>query len=1655
MKTANDARKTDLVQQIWSRFQTRLGKRQAAVFKAFVEQVFDRVPYQELADSSPEHLAALLAGQTAFMRHRQPGQLSVRVFNPSLDEHGWDGGRSVAELVNDDKPFLVDSAVLALSELGMGIEQVVHPLIRVERDDAGQITRIYPANSEKGQPESVMQLHLDSRVGDSELTKIRDRLADAMDGVHRVVADWKAMEQTVAETVVAMPEWAPGVDAEWMEECQRFVHWLLEDHFVLLGIRDYELVGEGSSTTVRRVRGSGLGILRDESKSPDVRTLDSLAPAARRRSQKRPVIVTKTNTRSTVHRPGYMDYIGVLKIDDQGRTTGERRILGLFTSRAYTQGVMSTPMVRVRARNIMDASGLVQDSHDYKSMMHILQTLPRDDLYQASTPQLREIAEGVLNLQERKLVRLFIRKERYGRFYSCLAYLPRERFNTENREKIQGILAKALKAERIDYNVRVAESSLARLQVLIRPRLGEAIEFDVSALEEEIAAAVRSWTDELGATLAERFGEETGREWLEQFGDAFPEAYKEDVAPWVAAFDVANVSAVAGGEALRMSLYRPREPRGGIIRFKLFRAGRPVPLYDVLPVLENLGLHLVNERPYELKLSKDQSVWIQDFDMQPAQGGEIESEVVRERFQDAFRRTLEGEAENDGFNRLVLNSQMSWRQVAVLRAYAKFLQQANIPFSATYMADSMTRHPGLSRILVELFEALFDPGRDDESQGDRKRARQDLESLLRPIFENECQSDPALGDYLDEFIRARTGRRAGQTEAARNLFERGLQFVASLDEDRILFAFYEVIDATLRTSYFQRSEEGEPREYIAFKIESAALPELPRPRPFREIWVYSPRFEGVHLRGGMIARGGLRWSDRREDFRTEVLGLMKAQNVKNTMIVPVGAKGGFVVKQPPKVGGREAFFEEGVYCYTKFINALLDITDNLDKEIVLPPDAVVRRDGDDPYLVVAADKGTATFSDTANAVAAKHGHWLGDAFASGGSVGYDHKAMGITARGAWEAVKRHFREMGVNTQKEAFTVVGIGDMSGDVFGNGMLLSRHIRLKAAFNHVHIFLDPNPDEKTSYAERRRLFRKPRSSWMDYDRGLISRGGGVFSRNEKTVPVSREVAQWLGIEAQEIAPNDLIKALLTSEVDLLWNGGIGTYVKASTESHADVGDLSNNAVRVDGRELRCKSVGEGGNLGMTQLGRIEYAQNGGRVNTDFIDNSAGVDTSDHEVNIKILLNQVREDGKLDSKARKALLADMSDEVAGQVLRNTYLQTQAISVMKAFSPVRMGTLGHFINVLEDLGQLDRGLEYLPSEEELAERRERGEGMTRPELAVLLSYSKITLYQQLLDSDVPEDAWLSDEAVDYFPEPIREQYAPYVKSHRLKREIIATQVTNSLVNRMGASFVMRMKEDTGADSGEVARAYTIAREVFAARDFWRAVERLDNRVDSALQVEALLTMWELLRQSGRWLLNLPGRELDIGRRVRRLAPGVRAMEKTVRDNLDEEARADLKACAERFVEGGFSRKLAARVALLRHLFPALDVVETAARRRTDVERVARITFALGKQVELDWIRRHIEALEVKGPWHAMSRASLRDELLHNHNLLVQQVLVAHGRKKNPVGAWLDAHGARVHELRTMLTRMKNQGEMDFATLSVAVRALGQAAEEPAVEDAK
>lgn len=1643
MNRTPEKQKQELLEQIGRALAEHPGVHQAKLAQDYLVSYFRRVPMEELERETPEVLASALASQLKFLSRRKPGETLIRVFNPTRKKHGWESVHTIIEMVNDDKPFLVDSSTLALAELNLDVHLIIHPVIRVRRDKAGRLTAITDRNDSKAITESIVQFQINRHTKAEVLAEIEHSLRRALGDVDAAVADWKDIMRVAEETREIMPSWAPQADSEVMRESQEFMSWLIDDHFIFLGVRDYQVVKGSKGYDLQVVPGSGYGILRDTEHGVTRRPLSSLAEAARKSKPDTPLIITKTNARSTVHRVGYLDYIGALEFDSRGRTIAERRFLGLFTSSAYSLSVMETPLIRGRAQTALETSGLHPGSHAWKSMLHIFETLPRDDLFQANVPQLAELAMGVLNLQERRRVRLFIRREPYGRFYSCLVYIPRERFNTENREKIQAILKRALKGRTLDYVVNVSESMLARLQVIIRPKAGSDIQLDVAVLEQKIVDAVRSWADELKSILVQKYGEEEGLELVARFGHAFPEAYKEDVSPWVAAFDVDNAAAVDAGEDLRMSLYRPRKIHEGIIRFKLFRKNVPIPLSDVLPMLENLGLRIVSERPYELHLTGQERLWIQDFDMIPAVFGDLNLEIIRDLFQEAFEKVLRGDADSDGFNQLVIAAQMDWRQVKVLRAYCKYLLQVGSPFSQNYMAETLAKFPPIARMLLEMFEAMFDPERDGESEFRKEQGARQLARTFDALLTEPFRKDPVLVEYVEDMVKARSGNREEQTLAIRTTFRRALNLVSNLDEDRILYSFYDVMRATLRTNYFRRDADGAVSEFVSFKLESAKVADLPLPKPYREIWVYSPRFEGIHLRGGKIARGGLRWSDRREDFRTEVLGLMKAQNVKNTMIVPVGAKGGFVLKRPPQHGGREAILQEGIACYSKFINALLEITDNLDENLVVHPDAVVRRDEDDPYLVVAADKGTATFSDIANGISLQRKFWLADAFASGGSVGYDHKAMGITAKGAWEGVKRHFREQGMDIQKQPFTVVGIGDMSGDVFGNGMLLSKHIRLQAAFNHQHIFLDPNPDSKASLAERRRLFRLPRSGWDDYRSDLISAGGGVYSRQDKVIPISPQVREWLGIEESQLAPNELIRLLLLAPVDLLWNGGIGTYVKASSESNADVGDLANNALRVNGGDLKCRVVSEGGNLGFTQKGRIEFALAGGRINTDFIDNSAGVDTSDHEVNIKILLAQAIRAGKLAEKDRPQLLASMTDEVGALVLRSNYLQTQAISMMETLKGPRLGAKQHFISVLESEGTLNRQLEFLPEDEQLTERRNRGEGLTRPELSVLLSYSKIVLYQQLLASDLPEDSYLSSELIRYFPTDLQGRFADVMQAHRLKREIIATQVTNSTINRMGASFALRMHEDTGADPAMVAKAFTIAREIFEAREFWGRVEALDNKVEADLQTRALLAMWLLLRQATRWVLNLRKPRLDIKYMVERLAPGVSIMQRAMQAAASEEEADMLEIEEKTYLDGAFPADLARRTVMLQRLFPVLDVVETSAQRKMDVQDVARVYFGIGETLRFKWLQDQFENLPVKGQWHALARSNLRDELFTIQNVLVERILRQQGKRQDAVARWSANREAEVGKIVNMLNDIENQGLMDYATASVAVRALG------------
>ena len=1620
------------LQPILKAMRAELPKARHAQAEGFLNAFYERMGDDELPEHTPGGWAALAANFLDFIATRKPGAELVRLFNPTRKTHGWESPHTVLQVANDDMPFLVDSVTMALSELGIGVHVLGHPVLRVSRDKAGKLQAIGG-----GGAESLMHLEIDRQAPD-DMPRIEEAVRAVLADVRTIVRDWEPIRERMLKVADELDgRWLP-VDEEGRKEAQEFLRWAADDHFIFFGFREYEVVTEDSAPILRAVRGSGLGLLRGGERSAP-RLISSLAATYMPHSGAiDALILTKTNARTTLHRPGYMDYVGVLTYGEDGKPVKEERFLGLYTSSAYNRRPWEIPLVRQRHAHVMENSGLRPESHSGKALRHILETLPRDELFQSTGEELLRTTTGILGLQERVRPRMFLRRDRYGRFFSALVYIPRERFNTDVRLRIEAMFKRALHGEHVDSSVVFGESPLAQVHLLVRPRSGEKIQVDAAAIEAELVEIVRDWRDELRDVLVERQGEQRGLAMSAEFGRALPAGYIEEVSVGVAADDVENLAGLEGPQDLRLSLYRLRPGAGGL-RFKFYRQDGDIPLSDALPLMENMGLRVITEHPYRL-YAGDSLYYIQDFEVEALEEG-VDVEGLHARFEEAFARVWRGDAENDGLNRLVLAAGLTWRQVAMLRAYCKYLLQVGVPFSQAYVEQTFARYPLLARLLVEMFEARFDPAAD-RSARDRKDELADFAAQVESL----AGEDASVRAVLEPLVAARKGKRKARMEAAHEAMSALLDRVASLDEDRILRSFIGVIGATLRTSYYQAGVGGAQRGYVAYKFDTALVPDAPKPVPYREIFVYGPRVEGIHLRFGAVARGGLRWSDRREDFRTEVLGLVKAQMVKNTIIVPVGAKGGFIVKRPP--AARDALQAEGVACYRMFINGLLDITDNLVDGAVVHPDSVVRHDEDDPYMVVAADKGTARFSDIANQISADHGFWMGDAFASGGSVGYDHKGMGITARGAWESVKRHFRSLGVDSQKQDFTAVGIGDMSGDVFGNGMLLSRHIRLVGAFDHRHVFIDPDPDAARSYKERQRLFKLAGSSWEDYKAELISKGGGIYPRSAKTVKLSPEAKAALGIDESidSLSPNDLVSAILRAPVDLLWNGGIGTYIKSASESHADVGDRANNPVRINGGEVRAKIIGEGGNLGMTQLGRIEAAEAGVILNTDFIDNSAGVGTSDREVNIKILLNEAVKSGKLGQKARNTLLADMTDEVAGLVLGDNYRQNQAISLMERMTVPRLGAKQHFIQVLESQGLLDRQIEFLPSDAELSERRARGQGLTRPELAVLLSYSKLVLFQQLVDSDVPEDPYLSRELVRYFPEPLQKKYAKLMDGHRLKREIIATAVTNSMVNRMGATFALRMGEDTGRSPGEIAEAYTIAREALDARALWSQIDALDGKVLESVQIDALLVIWNVLRSFSRWLLLRPGRMPEITTSMARFGEGLGVVREALPRSMSEVRRAQYDAALAEWKQKGVPASLAAQLASMPMLEFAPDIIEIALERKLSPADVSQAFFAVGAALQLPWVYEQIGRLPVDGRWHALARGSLRDELAAQQRALVGQVLAGGGRKPvdGKVSSWLERDDPTLRFALAMLEDLSTQKELDYPTVSVAVRRLAQ-----------
>ncbi len=1620
-----------------------VGKDPAA--REFAATLFERLSPGELAMQSPAHWAALAKDALAFVSTRKPGRASIRVFSPDAKKNGWDMPRSVLLIVNDDMPFLVDSVSNALVEKGIGVHALIHPVMAISRDKSGRMTALG-----QGEDESVMHIEID-RLDSADAKALEKMVAGVLEDVRASVADWPKMREKMVAAAEGLLKHPGPVPVAALEEAREFLRWAADNHFTFLGYREYRVEKRGREDMLVAVDGSGLGLLRDEdaSKPRPLKSMD--AHQVQQAGVFDPLILSKTNARSHVHRRGYMDYIGVVTYDDKGRPLSEKRFIGLFTSSAYNRRPWEIPVVRARFDRVMNESGLPASGHSAKALRHILETLPRDELFQSSDAELLDLGSGVLGLQERVDSKLFIRRDRYGRFYSVLVFVPRERFNTDMRLRIEQMLKDALSADHIESHVLMGDSPLAQLHMIVRPRSESAdVDFDLDALGKALAEIVRNWHDNLNDLLITRHGETEGLLLAKRFGRALSSAYIEQASPEAAADDVAQLAALTDDNSIGISMRTDPSAShcADCIEVKLFRRGDSLPLSEVLPMLENMGLQVVTEYPYSIE-ADGQTYSIQDLEVRPPEGALPSAEGIA-YFVEAFTRVWGGDLENDGFNRLVLAAGLRWKQVQMLRSYCKYLMQVGVPFSQSYVEATFARYPLLARLMVEYFEARFDPATGKETKAQIEAGAKAFAAQLGVLA-----GDEAAAQAIKPVIAARSASREAQGDAVRTALLSLLDRVKSLDEDRILRSFMGVIDATLRTNYYidypgGKRMDGGPADYLSFKLDCADVPDLPKPKPYREIWVCGPRVEGIHLRFGPVARGGLRWSDRREDFRTEVLGLVKAQMVKNTVIVPVGSKGGFYAKQLPDPSvDRDAWFNEGVACYKRFINGLLDITDNLSNSgKVLPPAGVVRHDGDDPYLVVAADKGTATFSDIANGIAQAHGFWLDDAFASGGSVGYDHKGMGITARGAWESVKRHFRALGRDCQKEDFTCVGIGDMSGDVFGNGMLLSKHTRLVAAFDHRHIFIDPNPDAAASFKERQRMFKLARSSWMDYDAKLISKGGGVFSRAEKSIKLSREAKAALGIEpgVEAMSPTELMSAILKSPVDLLFNGGIGTYVKSSHQSNADVGDRANNALRVNGNELRCRIVGEGGNLGLTQLGRVEASHYGVLLNTDFIDNSAGVDTSDHEVNIKILLNGEVQKGKLTLPARNKLLASMTDEVASLVLNDNYRQNQTLSLMERMTQTRLGSKMHFISSLEALGLLDRQIEDLPSDAEVAERKAKGLSLTRPELSVLLSYSKLVAYPELLKSDVPEDPYLSKELVRYFPEPLQKKYAKAMEHHRLKREIIATAVTNSTINRMGATFLMRMQEDSGRSIGDIAKAFTITRETLDARELWAQIDALDGKVAESAQIDALQVIWEVQRSFTRWLLSRPGAIPAIQQAVDRYHDGFRDI-RAGEGILPDSQRPAYEGSRKEWRAKGVPPALADQLAALPYLEPSPNIIELARERKQRPVEVAKVYFRIADALREPWLREQIEGLKVDGRWHAVARGVLRDELATQMRKLTEQALAMPGKDAEAkVSAWLGRDDSTLRFTLAMLNELATQKTLDYPTVSVAVQRLAQLA---------
>lgn len=1569
------------------------------VLSRFAAALFREGAAEDIVTYTAAELASVAVEAFDRIADRRTGEAFVRVYNPRpVTGDGALSDVSVVEIVNDNMPFLVDSVMAELQAASVDLRMVLHPVLWVSRDQNGHLQAVHghqrPSADDGAIRESVILFHVEQMDSVSDRDTLEASIHAVLSDVRLAVNDWHGMRRRVEQVVMGYKTDPPALPVDELAEGIQFIDWLLDDNFTFLGMRDYKFVKDDEGGALEKVESPGLGLLSDPgmmvlrkgttfvTHTPEL--LDFL-----RRPE--PLIVTKANVRSRVHRRTYMDYVGLKTYAEDGTLFGELRIVGLFSATAYTRSTRNIPYLRRKTDQIMERSGYDPDSHSGRALANVLEGYPRDELFQLDLETLHRFSMAILQLGERPRVRVLSRIDRFHRFVSVLVFVPRERYSTTTRMEIGEWLAAQYNGRVSAWYVAYPEGALARVHFIIGRSDGDTPVIAQELLEEGVAGIVRTWADTFRTAVRASQDSVRAGLLLKRYSDAFTGAYREAFSGEAALEDALAMESLGEGRHLQLA-FRPREGTDGSrIDLKLYHRGKPIALSDRMPIIEAMGFRAINERTYRVERSDAEPVWMHDILLERADGEPVDLEGLAEPLKAGFLAVWYGHAENDGFNTLITTASLPWRDVAVLRALARYLRQALLSYSQDYVWDTLIRHEAVTTSLVDLFHGRLDPGKAEAER-----------------------------DQVSEKITAAIAM--------------ALEDVSSLDEDTILRRFLNLIQSILRTNFFQPGRDGKPKPTFAFKIDSKNVDGLPEPRPLREIFVYSPRVEGVHLRGGMIARGGLRWSDRPQDFRTEVLGLAKAQQVKNAVIVPFGAKGGFVPKQLPPREDREAWFSEGTEAYKIFISSLLDVTDNLTLEGIEPPDAVVRLDGDDPYLVVAADKGTATFSDTANGISEDHGFWMGDAFASGGSQGYDHKKMGITARGGWEAVKRHFREMDADIQTEPFTVVGVGDMSGDVFGNGMLLSPAIKLVAAFDHRDIFIDPDPDPTTTFAERQRLFDMGRSSWQDYNTDLLSKGGGIYPRSSKSITLSPEAQAILGLEDATLTPNALMTAILKADADLLWFGGIGTYIRATDESNADAGDRANDAIRIATPELRVKVVGEGANLGLTQKARIEAGLQGVRLNTDAIDNSAGVNSSDLEVNIKIALGTAEAAGKLTREDRNQLLVDMTDEVAALVLRNNYLQTLSLSLTQMKNESDFGYQARLMATLEASGLLDRGVENLPYALALTERQEAGEWLSRPELAVLLAYAKIDLFSSLLDSDVPDDPYLGRELYRYFPKPMHDPFADEIEGHRLRREIIATQLSNSMINRGGATLIQIVSDTTGASKADIACAFAIVRDAYQLTALNEEIDALDTQISGALQLSLYGAVQRLVIDRIGWFLTNVEFGEGLADVVDHYRSGIAAFEPVLERTMARPVAEKIAADTQELVERGVPEGLAGRIASMAvyAILPDMILVRDACGR--DPEEVANAYFALGAIFGLGRLDAAARDLQVNDYYDALALDRARQSLASARRHLTIDVLQLEGGLE----AWRAARAGKVERVARAMGDIIDGGALTVSKLAVA-----------------